>query len=104
VTGHEQQRTSKRLADTFRAVAFPDRRALVVGYYRGLERMARHKDIEWNCGDSPVTKDLVQIAVLMDIRDELKALNNKLDCFRVRRMLNTVQRIDKRLSKRINLK
>lgn len=48
--------------------------------------------------------DGAKLALLMDIRDELKELNNKLDCFRVRRMLDTVQRIDKRLSKRIEIK
>ena len=65
--------------------------------------MARYKDNQWNCGE-PASYDGAQLAVLMDIRDELKALNRKLDCFRVRRMLDTVQRIDKRLAKRLPLK
>lgn len=64
----------------------------------------RFKDKEWNCSNSDVPHyDAAQLAVLMDIRDELKALNSKLECFRVRRLLDTVQRIDKRLSKRIKL-
>lgn len=65
--------------------------------------MARHKNVEWNLPDNPPL-EYAKLGVLMDIRDELQALNNKLDCFRVRRMLDTVQRIDKRLSKRISLK
>lgn len=67
--------------------------------------MPRHKDIEWNLpNENPPSLGYANLAVLMDIRDELKALNNKLNCFRVRRMLDTVQRIDKRLSKKISLK
>ncbi len=42
--------------------------------------MARHKNVQWNCGDEPVARDLVQIAVLMDIRDELQLLNRVLYC------------------------
>jgi hypothetical protein len=64
--------------------------------------MPRHKDAQWDLPNSSV--ECCQLAVLMDIRDELKELNNKLACFRVRRMLNTVQRIDKRLAKRLPLK
>lgn len=66
--------------------------------------MARHKDTEWTLpNENPPSLGYANLAVLMDIRDELKALNSKLDCFRVRRMLDTVQRIDKRLAKRIKL-
>jgi hypothetical protein len=39
----------------------------------------RHKDAQWNCGVEP-TVDGAQLAVLMDIRDELKAINRVLGC------------------------
>jgi hypothetical protein len=66
--------------------------------------MPRWSGINWNLPDGNLSTGDAQLAVLMDIRDELKELNNKLACFRVRRMLNTVQRIDKRLAKRLPLK
>jgi hypothetical protein len=67
--------------------------------------MARHKDTNWYLPNkNPPSLGYANLAVLMDIRDELKELNNKLNCFRVRRMLDTVQRIDKRLAKRLPLK
>lgn len=74
--------------------------------------MARHKDQNWNLPDGQKTSDgrrthsweSIHTALLMDIRDELKALNAKLDCFRVRRMLNTVERIDRRLKPKLKLK
>lgn len=36
--------------------------------------MARYKDIDWNLDDC--SAEVAQIAVLMDIRDELKRLNS----------------------------
>jgi hypothetical protein len=66
--------------------------------------MARHKDADWVLPDRAQDWTQVGVAVLMDIRDELKALNSKLDCWRVRRMLDTVERIDRRLAKRVSLK
>ena len=41
--------------------------------------MARHKDNQWNCGEN-ATWDGAKLAVLMDIRDELKRLNGLLNC------------------------
>lgn len=36
----------------------------------------RNKDVEWNCGGlTDVSFAQAQLAVLMDIRDELKSLN-----------------------------
>jgi hypothetical protein len=37
--------------------------------------MARHKDANWSMGDPVDTWAQVQVAVLMDIRDELKISN-----------------------------
>jgi len=46
--------------------------------------MARHKNGNWNLSDLDKNYGLphsqIQIAVLMDIRDELKILNNLLGC------------------------
>lgn len=43
--------------------------------------MARHKDAEWNLpGPSVTTWEQASVAVLMDIRDELKALNRTMQC------------------------
>lgn len=39
----------------------------------------RHKDRDWNLG-TEITWNMVQTAVLMDIRDELKRLNSVLHC------------------------
>jgi hypothetical protein len=41
--------------------------------------MARHKDANWNLHDPP-TIEGAAVAVLMDIRDELKELNRLLRC------------------------
>ena len=40
--------------------------------------MARHKDANWNLSD-PIRWDQVPMALLMDIRDELRAVRNALD-------------------------
>lgn len=43
--------------------------------------MARHKDANWTLPeDTSVSYDEAQLAVLMDIRDELKRLNTVLQC------------------------
>lgn len=41
--------------------------------------MARYKDSDWNLPDS-LSWGQVEVAVLMDIRDELKRLNSLLRC------------------------
>lgn len=51
-----------------------------------LARDTRHRDGNWIIkpnSDGHLHWDGVQVAVLMDIRDELKAINRKLDCYRV---------------------
>lgn len=40
----------------------------------------RRKDLTWNTGDGGVTWDGAKLAVLMDIRDELKRMNAVLYC------------------------
>lgn len=41
--------------------------------------MARHRDADWNLPDD-MTWDKVNLAVLMDIRDEMKRLNRLFHC------------------------
>jgi predicted SpoU family rRNA methylase len=62
----------------------------------------RHKDGNWNVGDKP-TMEGAQLAVLMDIRDELKQLNKVFSCFNFQQMPKVLTRIDKRLAKNIKL-
>lgn len=45
-----------------------------------------------------------QLAVLMDIRDELQALNRLLNCQNFLGMPRTLKRIDKRLGTKLKLK
>lgn len=42
--------------------------------------MARRKDANWNLPDGALGYDACAVAVLMDIRDELKTLNALLAC------------------------
>jgi hypothetical protein len=64
--------------------------------------VARRKDTEWDIQD-PMTFDKAKLAVLMDIRDELKELNRRLD-WRFAQMPHTLDRIDRRLQKHMPLK
>jgi len=67
--------------------------------------MARHKDVDWNLHEhNPVGWESVNAALLMDIRDELKELNSHLRCYRIQRMFATLERIDRRLDKKLPLK
>ncbi len=61
----------------------------------------RFKDVNWNCGDGPQVRDVehAKLAVLMDIRDELKESNRI-----ARRVEKTVERIDRRVRKHMPLK
>lgn len=56
--------------------------------------MARHKDVNWNCGDlnNPQLAE-AHLAVLMDIRDELKLLNRLLHCENFQRIPRKLDRI-----------
>lgn len=59
--------------------------------------MARHKDTDWSLNDAVKTWGECQLSVLMDIRDELKALNEYNQSWRLREYQDAVKRIDKRL-------
>ena len=73
--------------------------------------MARHKDATWNLAAPSPGMDGAQVAVLMDIRDELK-LNNELqrrilavlECRNTSAIPHTLARIDRRLAKHLPLK
>jgi hypothetical protein len=70
--------------------------------------MARHKDANINLPETSINNqrswESIQVGLLLDIRDELKALNTTLGCYRVRRMCDDVNRIDRRLAKHLPLK
>jgi len=73
--------------------------------------VARNKDRDWNSGETNITMDGAQLAVLMDIRDELKAINRILHCsntlaafYALPNVLKVARRIDKRLASRVKLK
>lgn len=55
--------------------------------------MPRRKDVQWNIGDSPHTWDEVAIAVLMDLRDELKGIRARLDYYETIAMPRYLRRI-----------
>lgn len=73
--------------------------------------MARHKDANWNLpGPRVESWTQASVAVLMDIRDELKSLNanmrelnSTLSCYRVRRMSDDINRIDRRMREHMPL-
>lgn len=54
--------------------------------------MARNKDCDWNTGTLPnsVSVEQAQLAVLMDIRDELQALRRLANCYRIPRALDAM--------------
>lgn len=47
--------------------------------------MARHKDTNWDLLVQP-SYDTAKLAILMDIRDELKLMNQRLQCDETRRI------------------
>lgn len=59
--------------------------------------MPRYKDQEWDLPAGPVGKiaswEAVKLAVLMDIRDELKRINIRLDCSETLRIPRYLRRI-----------
>lgn len=73
--------------------------------------MARHKDVQWNLpegvpdgrGSNTHSWESIHAAILMDIRNELQALNQTLRCIRVMRMADATVRIDKRLQRHMPL-
>ena len=64
--------------------------------------MARHKDVNWNLNEN-LTVDVATVAVLMDIRDELKQLNLIISCenfLRIPGNLEAIRKASNRLDKR----
>jgi hypothetical protein len=62
----------------------------------------RHKDANWrvhNNMDGTVPSQDARLAVLMDIRDELKALNRIMQCSNVSRGFVAMQNIDRRMQR-----
>lgn len=62
----------------------------------------RRKDQSWKIGHGdgmPVAIDQAQLAVLMDIRTELKQLNAVLSCSNFVRIPTTLRSIDRKLTK-----
>jgi hypothetical protein len=56
----------------------------------------RHKNAIWNCGET-CSVEQAQLAVLMDIRDELKQLNLVFACQNFRSLPNEVQGLHKHM-------
>lgn len=73
--------------------------------------MARLKDQNWNLPEGTLNSnggrthswESIHTALLLDIRDELKQLNATLGCYRVARMSDDINRIDRRLQKHMPL-
>ena len=68
--------------------------------------MARRKDVNWSVpeADQAIYFEQAQLAVLMDIRDELKAVNTSLGCFRVRHALDNLNSVATDLRRRDRLR
>ena len=70
-------------------------------------RDERQKDADWllrKNSDGNFSWDQVNIAVLMDLRDELKAINRKLDCYRVRSALDAMSEFGVKLRREKRLR
>jgi hypothetical protein len=74
-----------------------------IGFLLKGSVMTRRKDVNWTLPDGTVSVEQAQLAVMMDIRDELKELNRRLD-WRFSQMPNTLDRIDRRLREHMPLK
>ena len=69
-----------------------------------MARQHERRNIDWATPDKGFEWDHVAIEVLMDIRQELKDLNATLRCHRVWQGMDAIQRIDKRLAKKVSLR
>jgi hypothetical protein len=65
----------------------------------------RFKNVNRNCGDgtSPASVQHAQLAVLMDIRDELQRLNELLHCENVAKAARAIIRAERRIAKQVKL-
>jgi hypothetical protein len=65
--------------------------------------MARYKNAQWslrgNDADPTVSHDNIQLALLMDIRDELQALNSLFRCGNFLEIPHTLKRISRNTAK-----
>lgn len=61
--------------------------------------MARHKDSEWNIPGNDYGYPGATLAVLMDIRDELKRINQRLDCHETLAIPRILRRISANTAK-----
>lgn len=59
----------------------------------------RRKDVNWVVGDGTVDREQARLAVLMDIRDELKALNSLLHCSNFQAIPQMLRRISSNTAK-----
>ncbi len=60
----------------------------------------RHKDVNWRLPNKDtLSVEFAQLAVLMDIRDELQKLNSKLCRAGIEQFRNDINRIDRRLER-----
>lgn len=68
--------------------------------------MASNRNRDWGSWDekSSLSLEEATFVVLLDIRGELRRLNSKADCFRIQRMFRTIERVDRRLAKKVRLK
>lgn len=67
--------------------------------------MARHKNAEWDLpGPKIGTWEQIQVAVLMDIRDELQTIRYLLECPNVQAGVIAMARLDKHVRKRFPIK
>jgi len=70
--------------------------------------MARHKDVDWNLGEGEKNSHggtshshgQIHCALLMDIRDELKSLNNLLHCANFVNMPRSLKAIERNTEKK----
>lgn len=70
-----------------------------------MSRRIDRRQVDWMTPEgNKFTWEHVQIEVLMDIRAELKSLNETLRCHRVWQGMDALQRIDKRLAKKVSLR
>lgn len=59
--------------------------------------MGRRKDVNWDLPERVETWEQVQVAVLMDIRDELKQLNRTLGCHNFLSIPHTLKGIRRKI-------
>ena len=66
--------------------------------------MPRHKDSQWNLneegtpnasGEKSYSNDTIKLALLMDLRDELKQLNQTLSCLRCTNFLAMPRHVER---------